>query len=641
MGMDRQNGNTSPRVSVVIVTYRSTRELPGCIDSLRKQSVPIEIFLVDNASPDATPHMVSDYAERFNNVHCILNRENVGLSAGNNCALGRCSGDYILILNPDTALPSDSLGRMIHFLDENPDIGVLGPKCVYEDGTPHVSFHGSWGILHILAWRVLPYRFVRKLFDRFSQYKFHDVLFVSGACLLIRRNLFEALGGYDPEYFLTVEDAMDLCIRAKATGERVVFFPDAQVYHYTGRSATQTPYLVVWEGIRGTVYHFLKHKGRLQALLISAILGLSAAARVAVAGVLGVANSHYRSVARIYAAVLRELFFRNPILVDRARGHRLEKTCSEGSSLTTRNTSHLTPRVVVVVLNWNNYGDTASLLSSLSQVSGGDNREIVVVDNGSTDGSVSQIRTTFCDVRVLETGRNLGFAGGCNIGIRYALSRGADFVWLLNNDTTIDSGAVVALLDKAQTTRRIGACGSAVYSVDDPQRLQAWGGGHINFLLGRSRHYLRAVPDESLQFITGASMLIRCEAIADVGLLDERFFMYWEDADFCFRLRGAGWKLAVAGDSRIWHKGSASVGKESARLDQYFNASARRFFRKHAPIPFLPIWMGSALRIGKRVLKGDWTRALAVVSPVAEQEVADRQSGGRQVTSLEEGQLDG
>lgn len=619
MGMDLQTGNVAPRVSVIIVTYRSTKELPDCVGSLLQQSVPSEVLLVDNASPDATPQMASDFAERFENVYAILNRENVGLAAGNNCALGRCHGDYVLILNPDTVLPSDSLRRMVHFLDENPDIGVLGPKCVYEDGTPHVSFHRNWGILHILAWRISPYRLVRKLYDRSSRYQFHDVLFVSGACLLIRRHIFEAIGGYDPEYFLTVEDAADLCIRAKATGSRVVFFPDAQVFHYTGRSATQTPYLVVWQGIRGTIYHFLKHKGKLQALFISVLLGLAAAVRVVVAGLLGVPNRRYRVVARIYATALRDLLLRNPIRTHRAADRRPETKRMEGSSLVAGGTNHSAPRVHIVTLNWNNYSDTASLLASLGQLSRG-NCALVVVDNGSTDGSASQIRNAFPDVKVVETGRNLGFAGGCNAGIRYALSRGADFIWLLNNDTTADPAALQGLIVTAQSTPEIGACGSAIYAMDDPQRLQAWGGGHINFWLGRSRHFLHRVHQESLEFITGASMLIRREAIDDVGLLDEQFFMYWEDADFCFRLRRAGWKLGVAGDSRIWHKGSASVGKESARLDQYFNASARRFFRKHAPIPFVPIWVGSALRIGKRALKGDWIRARAVLSKVPDRE---------------------
>lgn len=624
MDMETDSRNIAPRVSVVIVTYRSAKELHGCMYSLLHQAVPIEILLVDNASPDGTAQMVTDYAERWSNVKAILNHENLGLAAGNNCALGRCRGDYLLFLNPDTVLTGDSLERMINVLDQNQDVGVLGPRCTYEDGTSHVSFHRNWGMLHVIAWRILPYRFVRRLYDRFSRYESQDVLFVSGACLLIRRQIFEEIGGYDSEYFLTVEDAIDLCIRAQETGSRIVFFSNAQVVHYTGRSAAQTPYLVVWQGIRGTIYHFLKHKGKFQALLISGLLGLSSAARVLVACVFGIVRPRYRAVARIYARVLRGLFLKNPIFVKAA----------PKPSITRRLPTHPLPKVHVVVLNWNNYSDTVSCLSSLRQLHY-ENYEVVVVDNGSADDSASQIRNTFPEVRVIETNRNLGFAGGCNVGIRYALGRDSHFIWLLNNDTVVDPQALQTLVDKATSDDRIGAVGSAIYVMDDPTRLAAWGGGHVSFWLGHSRHFLVPVPDSSVDFITGASMLIAREAIEQVGLLSEEFFMYWEDADFCYRLRDAHWKVGVAGRSRIWHKGSASVGQASVCLDAYFNASAVRFFRKHAPIPSWPIWTGSSLRLGKRALQGNWKRFRAVLAAVLEADSEEGRSGGGRPTTLE------
>jgi GT2 family glycosyltransferase len=156
------------------------------------------------------------------------------------------------------------------------------------------------------------------LYDRVSSYKHQDLLFVSGACLLLRRSIFEEIGGYDPEYFLTVEDACDLCIRAKKTGCRVMLLPDSEVLHIGGRSASQTPYLVVWQGYRGTIYHFLKHKGVSQALVVSSLLMVGAAVRILIGAVAGVKNKHYRSVARIYARVLLSLFVRNPI---RTKGH--------------------------------------------------------------------------------------------------------------------------------------------------------------------------------------------------------------------------------------------------------------------------------------------------------------------------------
>lgn len=303
----------SPRVSVIIVTYRSTNELPGCIESVLRQTVPVEVFVVDNASPDHTPEMVAGYGERHDNVYPILNTENLGLAAANNCPIGRCQGDYVLILNPDTVLPDGSLSQMVNFLDENPDVGVLGPQNVYENGTRHTSFHRNWGLLSVLAWRVLPNRIPRFFWDRFSSYKLQDVLFVSGSCLLIRRRIYEQIGGYDPEYFLTVEDVADLCIRARNTGHRVVFFPDVKIVHFTGRSGAQIPYIGIWGGVRGTIYHFLKHKGPVQAFLVLSMLLTSTAVRILVAAALSVFKKRYRTTCGIYARVFWNLLVRNPI----------------------------------------------------------------------------------------------------------------------------------------------------------------------------------------------------------------------------------------------------------------------------------------------------------------------------------------
>lgn len=302
-----------PRVSVVTVTYCSCNEIPSCIGSLLEQPVPVEIFLVDNASPDDTAQVVTSYAKQFDNIHAILNKDNIGLAAANNLPLGKCQGDYVLILNPDTLLRNDTLSHLVTFLDRNPDVAIVGPKNVYEDGTPHSSFHRHWGLGHILMWRILPYRFTRSLYNGFSSYKRQDKLFVSGACLMIRRNTFERIGGYDPEYFLTVEDACDLCIRAQKTGGRVVFLPEAEVVHLGGRSGAHAPYIAVWHGYCGSIYHFLKHNGTAQAVIVLTLLLISSSLRAAIASVMGVFNRRYRSIARIYGLVFWSLLVRNPI----------------------------------------------------------------------------------------------------------------------------------------------------------------------------------------------------------------------------------------------------------------------------------------------------------------------------------------
>jgi GT2 family glycosyltransferase len=270
-------------------------------------------------------------------------------------------------------------------------------------------------------------------------------------------------------------------------------------------------------------------------------------------------------------------------------------------------------KAYVLVLNWNNWEDTNDCLASLKSLDY-DDWKLIVIDNGSTDGSVGRIRERFPEVEVLELGENCGFAKGNNAGIRVAVERGAEYVWLLNNDTTVDPNALSALVKRAETDPKIGAVGSAIYCAKEPERLQAWGGGNIDFWLGRSRHFVRPVAEGRIQFLTGASLLLRRSVLDTLGLLDEGFFMYWEDADYCFRLRKVGLRLAVASESKVLHKGAASFDTGSVLLDSYFTRSAGRFFQKHAPFPMFTFWMNVALRVLKRAVLGKRSNLYAVWS---------------------------
>jgi GT2 family glycosyltransferase len=271
----------------------------------------------------------------------------------------------------------------------------------------------------------------------------------------------------------------------------------------------------------------------------------------------------------------------------------------------------LKPRVHIIVLNWNSWSETSTCLSSLERLTY-ENKKVIVVDNGSTDDSASRIHERFPWAEVVFTGKNLGFPRGCNVGIRRVLEESADYVWLLNNDATADPGALDALVDKAESDSQIGAVGSAVYCMEEPTQLQAWGGGYVNFWIGRSRHFLKPVADEKVQYLIGASLLVSRRVLETVGLLDEGIFLYWDDPEYCWRLRSAGWKLAVAGQSKIWHKGMSAYGKRNPRADAFFNASAARFFSRHSPTPSLSLCVGTSLRIAKRLIAGDWGRARAV-----------------------------
>ncbi|BBF65118.1 glycosyltransferase family 2 protein [Acidithiobacillus ferridurans] len=269
--------------------------------------------------------------------------------------------------------------------------------------------------------------------------------------------------------------------------------------------------------------------------------------------------------------------------------------------------------VYIVLLNWHGWQDTINCLDSLTTLSY-PNYRVLVVDNGSTDDSAVRIRAAHPEVPIIETGRNLGFSGGCNVGIRRALEDGADYVWLLNNDTTVDPQALSAMVAVAEADPRVGAVGSVLYYLDSPQDIQAWGGGRVSFWSGRAHQYLAAASNAKLDYLTAASMLIRRSALEKVGLLDEKFFfMYWEDTDYSFRLRRAGWRIVVAEESTVFHKEHASTGKGSALLDQYFNESAVCFFRRHATYPIWPIFVSSLGRLTKRILLGNRHRFVATL----------------------------
>lgn len=273
------------------------------------------------------------------------------------------------------------------------------------------------------------------------------------------------------------------------------------------------------------------------------------------------------------------------------------------------------PLVYIVVLNWNGWRDTAACLDSL-QALDYPNVRTVVVDNGSSDGSEAQLRDAYPEVTVLQSGANLGFAGGSNVGLRYALAREADYVWVLNNDTYVAPNTLNALVARALQTPKVGAVGSVLYNAhsdpDAPNQLQTWGGGRFNLVTGIARHVTRPSCEAALDYLVAASVLLRCEALEQVGLFDDGYFMYWEDTDLSVRLRQHGWKLAVAAGATVWHKEAASSGKRSLVLDRLFHDSAARFFNRHAPFPLLPISVVIGGRSFKRALQGDWARAQAL-----------------------------
>jgi len=325
-------------------------------------------------------------------------------------------------------------------------------------------------------------------------------------------------------------------------------------------------------------------------------------------------------------------------------------------------------RTCVVLLNWNGWQDTIECLESLFRLRGEEYR-VVVCDNASSDDSVDKIglwaqgkletgatnaklsgvisppvakpikyavltrreaESGAVDMQVpltlIQTGGNLGFAGGNNVGLRFALrDPNCQYFWLLNNDTVAAPRALTAMLDLMRNQPEVGLCGSLTLSYHDPEVVQAQGGHRYRRWTARvlrapalEVRALSATPPR-MDYVNGASMLASRRFLETVGLLEESYFLYFEELDWAMRARGR-FALGYAPQSVIYHKEGASIGSSTDRRtrsvvsDQYLARSRVLFTRRFFPwaLPSVLAWTSFAALY--RMICGDTKRAQAMMS---------------------------
>ena len=278
-------------------------------------------------------------------------------------------------------------------------------------------------------------------------------------------------------------------------------------------------------------------------------------------------------------------------------------------------------RVTIILLNWNGWQDTAACIRSCQQLTYPD-FELLVVDNNSADGSEERLRALFPGINLIQSGANLGFAGGNNVGIWHALAQGADYICLLNNDTVVAPDALTNLVAALEGHPHAGMAGSKIYYFAPPGRLW-FAGGEWQRRPWHPRH--RGIDEEdagqydrreSVEFLTGCSMLVRAAAIRDTGLLPELFFLYLEDLDWCASFSRRGWEILYEPGSKVWHKVSSSLQGESLTQLYYGVRNRLIFLRRHRPLLLLPLlayscYMAMQLSLaGKRMESSNYRRGV-------------------------------
>ena len=244
------------------------------------------------------------------------------------------------------------------------------------------------------------------------------------------------------------------------------------------------------------------------------------------------------------------------------------------------------PKVFIVVLNWNGVKDTLECLESLSSLDYS-NFEIIVVDNGSKDRSVEIIRRRYPELTLIENPINLGYTGGNNIGIQYAMTHGAQYIWILNNDTIVESDSLRNLIHAAEEDSKTGILSPVIYYIDQRDRMQFCGTffdakrGKITEELKDGKN--RKTNVEGFVFLLyGTAMLINRKVIKKIGKFDDNFFAYFEDYDYSLRANLNSFQCKVVNASKIYHKDASSTGGTDSPIKTYFYyRNFLLFYKKH------------------------------------------------------------
>lgn len=339
----------------------------------------------------------------------------------------------------------------------------------------------------------------------------------------------------------------------------------------------------------------------------------------------------------------------------------------------------ITDAVCVIVLNWNGWRDTLECLESVYRLDF-PNYRVLVVDNGSDDGSLDHIcswaegreevrldtipgslqhhvtppipkpiswkilhtddlsnsadrigETTLGEkaLTILETGSNLGYAGGNNAGIRYAMADGAEYMWILNNDTVVDRHALSALVDRMGRSPGIGLCGATLMRYYEPELVHVTGGAGFDQTKGQQKllgygERIGTLPDSasveaSLAYVAGSATLVSRRFIGDVGLMDERYFLYYEELDWAIRGKGKGYSLGYAPDAIVYHKEGGSSGSSarnpipSPLAEYYLTRNLLLIMRRFYPHNFSHARFLVITEFAKRVLARKWANAHAIL----------------------------
>ena len=513
----QEKGNHRERVSIVILTFNKLEYTKKCVESIRRHTPEHhEIIFVDNGSTAETVQWLQKLVRENGHYKLIENKTNLGFAKGCNQGAHVASGNYLLFLNNDTEPQAGWLEPLVNVLERDPSVAAVGSRLLFPDGTIQHA-----GVL-ILDDRKLPDPLVaRHIYyghasdmAEANQAKVYQAL--TGACILVRREAFNQVEGFDEEYWNGYED-IDFCFKLQEKECIIVYQPASVLIHHESKSGTE---------------RFTKTHENIKRL-------------------------HIKWIGKIKPDAIIEN--NGTLRWNRLPHHKSYFAPTDYKEELQRNSSHNKNNLVsIVILACNQQKFTKECVESIQKHTP-EPHEIIFVDNGSIDGTVKWLKKIIknnSNYKMIENKKNLGFSRGCNQGIEAA--RG-ERILLLNNDVVVTENWLTGMLECLNSAPDIGIVGPMTNSISGPQKVPVVGYASIDGLAEyalafRQKNRHRRIP---CRRIVGFCMLFNRRLIEEVGLLDESFGSgNFEDDDFCLRAYLKGYRNLIAGDVFIHHYGS-------------------------------------------------------------------------------------
>ena len=511
------NSVTYSKVSIIIPLFNNLEYTKKCIEAIRGKTPNglYELIIVDNGSTDGTEDFLKSF---MGNIKIISNEKNLGFAKACNQGARASSSDYILFLNNDVEAQSGWLEPLLKALDNDSSVAAVSSKLLFPDGT--IQHAGVLIVDHrkhqdpLLALNAC-YQEPSDLPEA-NEPRTYQAL--TAACLLVRRNAFDQVGGFDEGFWNGYEDT-DLCFKLRMEGYKLVYQPESVLIHHEEKSGFE----------------------RFSKMLEN------------------IARLHGKWLGKIKPDIILE---DDNIVRQTGAMHIQPYIPPELPEKVTRQAlpERREKLVSIVILTFNQLKYTRECIESIRRHTT-ETHEIIFVDNGSMDGTVKWLRRLVREnpnYKLIENGRNLGFAKGCNQGITESTG---EYILLLNNDVVVTEGWLSGLIECISSAPDTGIIGPMTNNISGPQKVI-----DADYrTMGRLPDYARSFREKNrhrripFRRIVGFCMLFRHRLADSIGLLDESFGTgNFEDDDFCLRAAIEGFRNLIAGDVFIHHYGSRS-----------------------------------------------------------------------------------